>query len=274
MIVFIIPLMPSNFRSELRDKLWELCRSSLIKQKNKNWKAILIGDDFLKQELDCENFIYIEGDLYTKKEKLNKALQKMDVIFRDKPEYIMRLDCDDIISPFFLDQFYALNSKCDLYSDKYHVCIDPIYMSISYRNANWITNSSVHKFEHAISKYGPNNEPLFIIDHAVYWKKYYADKKIVYTNMLSIIYYRILSPFSISSNNSKIKNTNQVNDYDFYLKGFGPWIVLKRDFFMFAEISEVSKMLEAHKNERTVTFRIFNYVKHCVNFFLNKQIER
>lgn len=272
MIYFVVPLMPDNLRNELRDELWRLCRNSLINQKNQNWKAIIIGNDFLSTEMPCNKFIYVEGDALTKKDKLSLALNYIDTQVEEKPNYLIRLDCDDLISPDFLRSFNNIK-HCDLYCDRYHICIDPVHLAISYRDADWVANSAVHLYKHAVTPYGPNKEPLFIIDHALYWKEYYAGKSIIYTKKSNPVYYRVLSPFSISRNNTKERNSGIESEYAYYLTGFGPWISLSKHFFIYDQIVKLSDKLKDYRGDHSVIFKLVNLLKHCGNIMTKRKFK-
>jgi len=91
--LFIIPRTPIQFRTELREKLWNLTVQSLLNQSYNNWKALII-DDF---NLIDGKLIYINSPAIKKGEKLQAALRIIEN-WENKPDYIIRFDDDDIIS--------------------------------------------------------------------------------------------------------------------------------------------------------------------------------
>ena len=119
MYLFIIPRTPIKYRNSLRDELWELTKKSLLTQTSNNWQAIIIGDT-KNEDLNVEHFITINYDDYTKVDKIQKALDYIKNSFIIKPEYIIRLDDDDIISRTVLTEIDKLPAKFDCYFDSYH----------------------------------------------------------------------------------------------------------------------------------------------------------
>jgi N-acetyl sugar amidotransferase len=255
-------------RSPLREKLWELCKKSLLLQESNNWQAIIIGDT-TGENLDPDHFITINYFDKPKREKLFKALDFIENDLKDKPEYLIRLDDDDLISPTILSEIEKNKTDFDCFVDKCHTYIDPVYLKISFSLGNWIPNTAIHKYEHAIKQCGPSNEKLIVQDHALYWHVYYRNKNIVFTQDEHPLYYRILSPTSITGGSISSKEKINWPEHLKYLKGYGPWISIKKQFVFYNDLKLVSETFFSDKPDKNFVFWIFNYLKFLKNKLLN-----
>jgi len=218
----IVPLTPSDLQTTLRRELWEITRFSLLNQKYTNWKAIIIGEE----QKTTDNFIYITSEKKDKGSKLLSAIQFINANL-PKPDYILRLDDDDIIMPGTLEM--ASKKTFDIYTDYYHTFYDIATDRISQQHRPWIANTSIHKYEFAVQEFQNIRVPVFAFDHSQAWHIFYKDKNVLYSKKTSPLYIRILSPTSITSNNSSIEN-----NYTNYLDTFGYWDILEiRNFYIF-----------------------------------------
>lgn len=215
--VYIIPLTPDSVLTPLRKALREITLNSLLNQTSDNWQALLIGDE----EKTEGNFIYVKTNAVSKSEKLIYAYQ---YLLREpiKPGYIIRLDDDDIISPFVLECASQLEFDC--YSDLYHSFYDVASCTVSQQKRDWMPNTIIHTFSNAMASYGEKGLSLFAHDHSKSWHHYYSDKKHVYAPKDHPIYLRIISPSTISSgNNSQHVNAVDFQSYEKHLNSFGKW---------------------------------------------------
>ncbi|MBS2212127.1 hypothetical protein KEM09_11975 [Carboxylicivirga mesophila] len=205
--VFIIPRTPKQFRTTVREKLWLNTIKSLNKQSYTNWLALVI-DDFNKKEGNIE---FINSPAIKKGDKIQYALQLIagwDV----KPDYIIRLDDDDIIAPYVLEKLS--NKSFDIATDRYHTYYELRSGLFCQGIKNWYPNTVAHKYEHAITIM-PDGRPLLDQDHSVVWHNYYKNKNTLFLPKDSPFYVRVLSPTSITSmENSK---------YNKYVLSFGYW---------------------------------------------------
>ena len=207
--LFITPLTPLSHRTQLRSELFQCYLQALNKQTHHNWQALLIGEED-KKEGNC---IYIKTNSVTKQEKLMDAYEFI-LRMPEKPDFIIRLDDDDVISPHILE--IACTKKFDCYADKHHLFYDITSAMTSRQKRNWLPNTIIHKAEHALAPFGPEGKPLFTHDHSKAWHVYYKGRKIKWASKRHPVYMRILSPTSISG---KVDYT----EYSEYLKGFGKW---------------------------------------------------
>ena len=265
MFVFIIPRVPVKMRNSLRDELWEISKKSLLNQTSKNWKAIIIGD-VSDEYLDTEFFITLNYDQYSKQEKLYKALEYIKNHSDINPKYLIRFDDDDFFSSNALSLFELLDRPYDCFFDKYHTYVDLVYLKISYKKNSWIPNTAVHKYEHAINECGPSKTPLIVQDHSAYWHIYYRDKDIYLTSLKQSLYYRVLTPFSITAGMNPTGNIDW-NKYLVYLKGYGPWInyVSKNPFYN--DLLEISNDFFKTKPVLNYVHWFFNKLKHIRKIF-------
>jgi hypothetical protein len=218
--IFITTLTPIYLQTVLRRKLFELYKQALLLQEYSNWEVILIGEENKKEE----NFIYLKSNEVGKSEKLKIAydyLEKIDA----KPDFIIRLDDDDIISPKILQ--YANQFDFDCLSDQFHTYYDVTTGDMSQQKRHWLPNTVIHKFEHAMMPYGEQKIPLFMHDHSQAWHRYYADKKVHFVDRKHPVYLRIISPTTITSRMDPNKAKSYVDfdevEYKKYLATFGKW---------------------------------------------------
>lgn len=210
--IFIIPRTPTAFRTLERDHCWELCKESLLKQNYKNWAAIIV-DEINKEE---GHFKHVFSPAKTKREKLDHALgiiQKMST----KPDYIIRLDDDDIINPSMLDKIQHIKNF-DVLVDRWHTCWHYNTGQIAQRTFPWFPNTCVIRTEHALSNWNfesPTSPRYMINNKHDKFHIFFANKKIYYTQKKSPLYIRTISTSSITSNNAENHND--------YMNSFGIW---------------------------------------------------
>jgi len=208
--LFLIPRTPKQFRNDVRDALWKLCKKALLNQKFDNWKALIITDE---KEEDNDSLIYlVDSVALTKYEKVRSGLKYINDNL--KPEYIIRLDDDDLIMPYALEK--ATKYSFDALTESIHTFYEVTSDLISQQKRDWFPNTMIHKYEHAITPYGADSRKLLNNDHSQAWHIYYHDKKVIYLDPENPLYVRLLSPNSI---------TSRGNDYATYANGFGYWDV-------------------------------------------------
>lgn len=134
---------------------------------------------------------------------------------KNKPDFIIRLDDDDIISPDILERVSKENFDC--YADEFHTFYDLSSGKICQQKRNWLPNTVIHSFKHAM-KIMENGKPLFSQDHSEVWLNYYSGKKIIYSPKEHPVYLRIISPTSVSG-----KKDFNSEGYQKYLYSFGKW---------------------------------------------------
>jgi len=268
MFVFVIPRTPLKYRSPLRNELWSLSKKALISQTSQNWKAIIIGDTS-GDKLPGDKFYTIPGDDYNKIEKLEMSLKFIES-WPIKPDYLIRLDDDDIISPVILSFIAQLPKKYACYYDSRHACIDLVYLKISFGKNLWFANTVIHKYEHAIEKCGKHNQKILLQHHDEYWHKYYSDKNTYAIPKDKAIYYRILSPFSITSALSSTDTTVKWSEHLTYLNGYGPWVPLADRFYYYEELKKISQTFFKIKPLRNIFYWILNHIKFLNNRLLNR----
>ena len=205
--LFIIPRTPIQFRTELREKLWNLTVQSLLNQSYNNWKALII-DDF---NLIDGKLIYINSPAIKKGEKLQAALRIIEN-WENKPDYIIRFDDDDIISPSILD--FLKDKEFDVAADEYHTFYEIKSGYFCQSKRPWLANSVIHKYEHAKTIL-PDGRPLLDQDHSKEWRHYYQNKNILQLSQKTPVYCRIISPTSVTGKSDK--------NYLKYVLSFGLW---------------------------------------------------
>lgn len=215
--LFVIALTPDALQSAFRKDLAEISMQSLHNQESRDWEAILLGE----KNRDEGNLHFMNLGGGRKQEKLHYAanwLMKQQSL----PEYIIRFDDDDLISPAALASLPG--NAFDCYADRVHWFHDLSSGMTSAQERPWLANTIIHKTEHALSEYGEYEPGLSFTDslpvllendHSQTWHKYYRDKNIIYAPEQHPLYLRLLSPESITS----VRD----GDYKSYLEKFGFW---------------------------------------------------
>ncbi len=214
--VFIIPRTPLKFQTGVRNNLFKLCIRSLVMQFSDDWEAIIV-DEF---DHSYDNISHIKADATTKTEKIDFALRLIEQE-RKKPDYLIRLDDDDIISPIAINKYCRNDFDC--LADKYHFFHELISGKKTFSKRNWIPNTAIHKYRHALSAVAEVGRPLINTDHSEYWMNYYTKRHLVSTPKRHPLYMRVLSPFTITSKGvgKDGSERNSDSEYREYLKGFG-----------------------------------------------------
>lgn len=217
--LIITPLTPSAMLSPLRKELFELYLEALKKQEYPHWSALLIGEE----DKTDGNIRYVKAPAsgVTKFHKLVFAADYIRAL-PEKPNYVIRLDDDDLISANLLQSLSGFEFDC--FADKKHTFYDILSGQIAQQDRNWLANTVVHKTEHALSFFGSEQYPLLASDHSTTWLQYYKDKVIKYTSPEKPVYLRILSPTSITAGGAKEGvNHSGSEAYQKYLGQFGKW---------------------------------------------------
>ena len=236
--LFVVPLTPMELMTPLRKELFNMFLASLKNQTYPNWEACLLGEE----ERIEGKIKFIKTEAVTKADKLLWTVNYLRNL-KNKPDYVIRMDDDDLISPNILSRIAQLDFDC--YADKYHTFYSLTTGKVSSNKRPWLANTVIHKYEHVFAEIRKPDEVLMDndnfallgVDHDIYWKEYYQDKKLLWSDKDHPIYLRILSPTSITSKlpDNYGKGVNKVTDReaDFkrYLKGYGPWTYTKLQDF-------------------------------------------
>lgn len=267
MFVFIIPRTPVKLRTPLRDDLWEISKKSLMSQTSNDWKALIIGVPN-ESERTNPHFVFLEKDEFTKKEKIKFALDFLRENANLRADYLIRFDDDDVFSKIILSEVAESEVKFDCIYDKFHTYIDPVYMKISCKRNNWIANTAIHAYEHAVKVCGPKNQQLLMQDHDEYWHTYYKDKNTFSPELLKPVYFRVLSPYSITGRSTAPFNAEiDWTKYSAYLRGYGPWITLPENQNFHNELKNISERYFKDKPSRSFFYWLVNRLKFSKNRF-------
>lgn len=262
--VFIIPETPKKYQTNLRNKLREVSYKSLVEQSITNWTALIIGES----SYQTGNLKYLKCNEISKKKKLHYGLQYI-LANNETPEYIIRFDDDDIISPVILEQISELNGY-DCFADKYQVHYDLLTGKTSFNRFKWMANTVIHKFEHAISTDNEFNTPLILCDHDKAFHKYYQNKNVWYSQKKKPLYIRILSPtcLSIKNINKSIISIEEKIDYTQFINSFGFWMLPAKSSFL-SYFIELRAIAFSHFNVKFATnflimHNLYNYIKYVI----------
>lgn len=246
--LFIIPLTPRSYLTENRLALRTLCFDTLLAQTYSNWKALVIGEKNLTG-FNSERFITIDFE-GPKEEKLQMATRYI-IDSGLNPDYIIRLDDDDIFNPGILSQLKDFHF--DLYVDKFHSYWDVSSGRIAQQIMYWFPNTCIHKASHALTTFGSfpagdykrfRPQPVLIENEHNDFHLYYTDKsKIIYSHKRDPLYLRTLNPDSITSSGT--------HSYSEYLSRHGYWKKNNLSAFNFLKnykISEPEKQVMVKQN--------------------------
>jgi hypothetical protein len=216
--LFITPLTPKQLLNDVRRDLFELYKSSLTHQTYTGWSALLLGEEEGKEG----NFHYIKCPSQGKNDKL-RFVADLIVRMRPQPDFIIRIDDDDVMRPDVLSEVAQLDFDC--YGDRWHAFYDVVSGRTSLQERPWLANTIIHKTEHALAPYGDSGDPLFVHNHFQAWHPYYEGKKVVYADQFSPVYLRLLSPTTYSHNKKNARYSGQLEydkqEYRKFLKKFG-----------------------------------------------------
>lgn len=215
--VFITTRNQHQYDHPLRSRLWTICLNTLQQQQSDNWEALVVGLDE-KQE---GNITYLKATGDTKKPKIKQALEYI-AAQETPPEYLIRLDDDDLISATMLKELDGL--KSDAFTDKYHLLYDITTGKSLQNDHTWFPNTCILGYQHAIQPFGPEQMPLFMYDHDKAWHQYFEGKNVGYAAKNNPVYLRIISPstVSISGTWDKSKDYDQEN-FDRYVQSLRKW---------------------------------------------------
>jgi hypothetical protein len=220
--LFVIPQSPQERLSPFRKSLTEISMLSLKNQKNQDWEAVFLGQN----SHNADNFHFLNLGGITKEEKLHYFVDWIKKQ-NDKPEYLIRFDDDDLISPFVLEKISGMDFDC--YADQWHWFYDSSSGNCSRQKRSWLPNTVIHKTEHALATYGEYHKGVFSADrkpmllqndHSQTWSEYYSKRKLVFAEKNQPIYLRVLSPSSITAGEDSIFDTSK---FEKYRRGFGTW---------------------------------------------------
>jgi hypothetical protein len=214
--LFVTTLTPKRLLTPVRQKLFDLYKKSLLNQSYKNWTALLIGEE---DETDG-NFIQIKATEEDKQAKLEYAFNYIKNL-SIKPDYVIRLDDDDIISPTILEKAATLEFDC--FADTSHHFYDIVYSLYCRQKKDWIPNTVIHKTEHIFNIYGEDKIELLKCSHH-FWHLYYSDKKLVFSKENEPVYLRTISPVTISGSFTNNENILNAERYNKYMNTPGSWI--------------------------------------------------
>jgi len=276
--LFITPLTPSRFLTPLRKELFLLFLNALKNQTYDNWEALLFGEE---EKIDGK-IKFIKTNALSKADKFLVAIEYLKSITR-KPDYIIRIDDDDLISPNILHYVSQFNFDC--YADKYHAFYDITSGKTSLSKREWLANTVIHKFDHVLVQVRKANEvldkndnfSLLGLDHDVYWGNYYRNKKILWSDKDHPIYLRVLSPSSITSNiheSPMLSNWNGDLQMKFnkYTNGYGPWVYKRLSDFStyYSDLKLIWKNYSGVSVKEQLSVSVFfDYLKYYLKF--NKQ---
>ena len=275
--LFIIPLTPPHLLSPLRKDLFSLFISALQRQAYENWEGLLFGED----EKADGKIKYIKTNAVSKEDKFLVAVDYLKSL-NHKPDYVVRIDDEDLISPYALK--YASQFDFDCYADKYHTFYDITTGKTTQNKREWLPNTIIHKFEHVLEEIrkpgdvliNNDNVSLLGLDHDIYWEKYYRDKKILWSDRSNPIYLRILSPTSITSqqeNQHKTWNNKAQADFNQYVKGYGPWVYKPLSGFgeYDAELKRIWEKFSGAPVKKKISASVFfDYLKYYYEYYSKK----
>lgn len=242
--LIVTTLTPRRFQDSIRRNLFKIYLRALCAQSHENWSALLIGDE----NGSDGKIIRIKSSDEGKIPKIGHALKYIDNL-AEKPDYVLRLDDDDMISPLTLARASAQEFDC--YADESHHFFDIVNSRYCFQRRPWLANTVIHKTCHIFNEVGPKNTPLLMNNHDEAWHLYYADKNLHFCASKNPVYLRTVSPLTLSVNGIDTNNTKSHSEIDWVgynssLDSFGLWRrKISAPFVNYGdELKEISKGFE------------------------------
>lgn len=265
--LFLIPLMPAERMDAQRIALRKLCFEQILKLKSSK-RVWLMGK--IDQAEVVEGFENIQVQGITKEDKLWEAGKILKLSYTPPARFLVRLDDDDLINPALFDR--VANLEFDCYTDQYHQFYDLSSGWVSIQKREWIPNTAIHKFKHAMqevkavggSNLAGDKNFLFACDHSRAWHTYYNDKNVRYAQKDNPVYLRVLNPGSITA------RQNEMEEYRDYLSRFGIW---DAPFTLSPpELYEELKKIWLSENENLIEYKFpkQNILKRSIKALLRK----
>lgn len=227
--LFLTHITPKSKRSILRQRLIDLYYHALEAQTCGDWTAVILGEEEGSRGR-YEYFRLSDGMLGEKHAEV-KAIFAGERFrqLSSETKYIIKLDDDDLISPFLLEKVAGMD--VDLYYDEYHTFCDISSGTVTQQKRPWVASTCVHRKAHALAAWsGPGASEvgnLLYTDHSKSWHVYYDGKKKVAAPRQHPVYLRMLSPTSITSGalGGPVRSRADVSmeKYLGYLRSFGYW---------------------------------------------------
>jgi len=188
--LFITCLTPKHLLTPLRKDLFNLYLKALKAQTYTGWEAVLLGEE----NKEDGKIKYLKAKTITKEDKLQEAYAYLQQL-QEKPNYIIRIDDDDLISPVILQKIVNGKKEIDCYSDFHNVLYNLYNGKMAHEAYSWMPSTIAMKYKDAVTPIDYfNNLPLFACDHDVVYHKFYSNKKVQYSEKNSPVYMRIISP--------------------------------------------------------------------------------
>jgi hypothetical protein len=203
--------------SDLRKDFHQAYLHALFEQSHANWTAFLLGE---KEGVEG-NIHYIKCEGTSKEDKLVEAarlLNSMPV----KPEFIVRLDDDDLIGKDTLQTVEKNKNTYDVFTDRYQYMFDSYSGKILSKVYPWWPSTLVMKYSDAVALQPAfGNRPLFACPHDLALHPYFKGRKVFYFERMQPGYVRIFSPVSQSF---RLYNGElNIEKYRAYVNGYGFW---------------------------------------------------
>lgn len=230
--LFITCLTPEAMMTELRKDFHQAYLDALHEQSHTNWTAFLLGE---KEGVEG-NIHYIKCEGTSKEDKLVEAarlLNDMPV----KPEFIVRLDDDDLIGKDTLQTVVNNKEHSDVFTDRYQYMFDSYSGKILSKIYPWWPSTIVMRYADAVTlQPGFGNRPLFACPHDLVFHNYFKGRRVFYFKRTQPCYERIFSPVSQSFRlyNGQLnleKYRAYVNEYGFWTYAMSPLPVKLRKHY-------------------------------------------
>lgn len=258
--LFITCLTPKSHLTDLRAELHRKYLDALLKQTNKKWLVFLLGEE----EKTDGNLHYIKCSSKTKEDKLLEIFEKLKTL-PVKPEFIIRLDDDDLISEDILERVEAHENDFDVFTDKYQSMFDVYSGKSLVKDYPWWPSTIIMRYNDAMTLHKDfENKPLYACPHDLVFHNYFKNRKIFYSRKEAPIYTRVFSPTSISFN--LFNGDLDINKYNKYLHTYGFWEFLPDSYSCMLRKIYSPIALKHFKKEYKDRFLPFYNILYFLNF--------
>lgn len=222
-LLIVTPVSPRSLEDgNLRSLIFKLFLRQFDYINALNYRVILLSGEII--HTDNKNIQTIVVTTKTKRDRLNEVKQ---TIIRDYKQFthICRLDDDDFLNPN-LNEYWP-QEHFDAWYDNQHCFYDIASDRFASQKRLWMPNTTIMTMDCAFGEWHEKGKSLlFDYDHSATWHLFFDDKRTIASRAENPIYLRVLSPFSITSeqNRAFVDERIIMRNYFDYLSGFGSWV--------------------------------------------------
>lgn len=241
--------------TDLRRDFHQAYLAALLAQSHTGWTAFLLGE----KEGIKGNIRYIKCEGTSKEDKLVEAarlLSNMPV----KPEFVVRLDDDDLIGKDTLQTVEKNKSTYEVFTDRYQYMFDSYSGKMLSKEYPWWPSTIVMSYADAVAPQAAfGNRPLFACPHDLAFHTCFKERRVFYFERMKPCYARVFSPVSQSF---RLYNGQlNIEKYRTYVDEYGFW-----------KYAKDTLSLELRAYYAPLALKYYGVAYNDLSFFLNKPL--